>query len=80
MESPKYLLSKKLTSNKQMEDDDVQITHLCSTGYLTKVTLLSCIMWFSLYLVYYGLVLRMDRLGTNIYIDSVRLTFKGSLF
>lgn len=47
------------------------IVDLFSAPAIRRISLLLYIVWFSTYLVYYGLVLNLSNLGGNIYLNSI---------
>ncbi|XP_014270701.1 organic cation transporter protein isoform X2 [Halyomorpha halys] len=44
---------------------------LFRTAYMRKISLLLYVVWFSVYLVYYGLVLNLSNLGGDVYVNSI---------
>lgn len=58
------------------DDDDVDseslgVLDLFKTAEMRKKSFLLYIIWFSVYLVYYGLVLNLENIGGDLYINSV---------
>lgn len=49
----------------------VRVSDLFRTKNIRKISLILYILWFSLYLVYYGLVLNLSNIGGNIYINTI---------
>ncbi|XP_050532555.1 organic cation transporter protein-like isoform X2 [Daktulosphaira vitifoliae] len=49
----------------------VRVLDLFRTKTIRKISLVLYILWFSLYLVYYGLVLNLSNIGGNIYINTI---------
>lgn len=49
----------------------VKVSDLFRTKNIRKISLVLYILWFSLYLVYYGLVLNLSNIGGNIYINTI---------
>lgn len=49
----------------------VRVTDLFRTKNIRKISLVLYILWFSLYLVYYGLVLNLSNIGGNIYLNTI---------
>ncbi|KAL5233088.1 hypothetical protein ACI65C_000498 [Semiaphis heraclei] len=49
----------------------VRVSDLFRTKNIRKISLVLYILWFSLYLVYYGLVLNLSNIGGNIYINTI---------
>lgn len=49
----------------------VRVLDLFRTKNIRKISLVLYILWFSLYLVYYGLVLNLSNIGGNIYINTI---------
>lgn len=49
----------------------VRVSDLFRTKNIRKISLVLYILWFSLYLVYYGLVLNLSYIGGNIYINTI---------
>lgn len=55
----------------QEENKNVGVTNLFKTSSMRKKTLILFLVWFAVYLVYYGLVLNLGNLGGDLYINSV---------
>jgi hypothetical protein len=53
------------------EESGVGICELFHTKYLRLVTFCFLCIWFTMNLIYYGLVLNMNTFGGNIYLNSV---------
>lgn len=49
----------------------VGVLDLFRTAYMRRISLLLYVVWFSVYLVYYGLVLNLSNLGGDVYINSI---------
>lgn len=49
----------------------VRVSDLFRSKNIRKISLVLYILWFSLYLVYYGLVLNLSNIGGNIYINTI---------
>ncbi|VVC43030.1 Hypothetical protein CINCED_3A022033 [Cinara cedri] len=49
----------------------VRVSDLFRTKNIRKISLVLYILWFSLYLVYYGLVLNLSNIGGNIFINTI---------
>ncbi|XP_025407677.1 organic cation transporter protein-like isoform X3 [Sipha flava] len=49
----------------------VRVSDLFRTKNIRKISLVLYILWFSLYLVYYGLVLNLSNIGGNIYVNTI---------
>lgn len=49
----------------------VRVSDLFRTKNIRKISLVLYILWFSLYLVYYGLVLNLSNIGGNIYLNTI---------
>lgn len=52
-------------------DDTAGVLDLFRTPKMRKITLLLSIIWFTVYLIYYGLVLNVGNIGGDLYINSV---------
>lgn len=63
----------KLLKPPPYEVNDQGCLKLFHSKYLRLVTICFLIIWFSMNLVYYGLVLNMGAFGGNIYLTSVSL-------
>lgn len=64
-------IDKKLMPATTVEPESGSVMDLFKTHQLRKNTFLLFIIWFSVYLVYYGLVLNVGNIGGDIYINSV---------
>lgn len=64
-------IDKKLLPTASIEPESGRVMDLFKTYELRKNTFLLFVIWFSVYLVYYGLVLNMGNIGGDIYINSV---------
>lgn len=53
------------------DDTNASVTELFKSKYLRLVTFCFLCIWFTMNLVYYGLVLNMNTFGGNIYVNSV---------
>nr|CAI5859704.1 unnamed protein product [Callosobruchus analis] len=51
--------------------ENVSVLDLFKTIQMRKKTLCLFLIWFSVYLVYYGLVLNLGNIGGNLYVNSV---------
>lgn len=51
--------------------ENVNVLDLFKTQQMRKKTLCLFLIWFTIYLVYYGLVLNLANIGGNLYINSV---------
>ncbi|KAL1509462.1 hypothetical protein ABEB36_004191 [Hypothenemus hampei] len=61
-----------IMSNEQQENKNkVGVGDLFKTANMRKKTLILFLIWFGVYLVYYGLVLNLGNLGGDLYINSV---------
>lgn len=54
---------------------NASVVELFKTKYLRLVTFCFLCIWFTMNLVYYGLVLNMNSFGGNIYVNSVSLDY-----
>ncbi|CAG9773021.1 unnamed protein product [Ceutorhynchus assimilis] len=54
-----------------VENHNVGVTDLFKTAYMRKKTLILFLIWFGVYLVYYGLVLNLGNMGGDLYVNSV---------
>lgn len=64
---------KKLAANSNentKQDESAGIMDLFKTAHMRKNTLCLFVIWFSVYLVYYGLVLNVGNLGGDLYVNS----------
>lgn len=53
------------------EAESLGVKNLFLTAEMRKKTLLLAIIWFSVYLLYYGLVLNLANIGGNLYVNSI---------
>nr|XP_022904017.1 organic cation transporter protein-like isoform X1 [Onthophagus taurus] len=60
-----------MDDNKGGEEPKVSVWDLFKTREMTKTTILLSIIWFVVYLIYYGITLNMQNIGGDIYINSV---------
>lgn len=60
-----------LPCESDSETESVNVMDLFKTRQMRKKTFLLFIIWFSVYLVYYGLVLNLGNIGGDLYINSV---------
>lgn len=64
-------LDKQLLPNSMEPVESVGIMDLFRTPKMRKITILLLMIWFVIYLVYYGLVLNVSNIGGDIYLNSV---------
>jgi hypothetical protein len=64
-------LDKYLKPPCNFEQESSGVVELFRTKYLRLVTFCFLCIWFTMNLVYYGLVLNMNSFGGNIYVNSV---------
>lgn len=62
--------SHKQAPPQEEESVNVGILTLFKTAEIRKISLLLYVIWFALYLVYYGLVLNLASLGGDIYVNT----------
>jgi MFS family permease len=60
-----------LPNENDTETESVNVMDLFKTRQMRKKTLLLFVIWFSVYLVYYGLVLNLGNIGGDLYINSI---------
>ncbi|KAJ3665869.1 hypothetical protein Zmor_001334 [Zophobas morio] len=60
-----------LPCETECDTESVNVMDLFKTRQMRKKTLLLFVIWFSVYLVYYGLVLNLGNIGGDLYINSV---------
>jgi OCT family organic cation transporter-like MFS transporter 4/5 len=65
----------KILKPPKAEDTETGVWELFSSPYLRRVTSCFLCIWFTMNLVYYGLVLNMSSFGGNIYVNSVSFFF-----
>lgn len=65
-------LDKLLKPPINQEEDNQEVSELFKSKYLRLITFCFLCIWFTMNLVYYGLVLNMNTFGGNIYLNSVR--------
>jgi OCT family organic cation transporter-like MFS transporter 4/5 len=63
-----------LPNENDTETESVNVMDLFKTRQMRKKTLLLFVIWFSVYLVYYGLVLNLGNIGGDLYINSVSVS------
>lgn len=64
-------IDKKIHPSSVVETESAGVMDLFRTRRLRRNTLLLFVIWFSVYLVYYGLVLNVGNIGGDLYINSV---------
>lgn len=74
-ELPRNLNKQIIPIEKSNNGESVNVLDLFKTKQIRKKTLLLFVIWFSVYLVYYGLVLNLGNIGGNLYINSVYLPY-----
>lgn len=72
-ELPENISKQIIPTEKSNNSDSVNVLDLFKTKQIRKKTLLLFVIWFSVYLVYYGLVLNLGNIGGNLYINSVNM-------
>ncbi|XP_075227145.1 organic cation transporter protein-like isoform X2 [Lycorma delicatula] len=65
------LLKQSISKVESTEAPKVGLGDLFRTPRIRKISLVLYIVWFSVYLIYYGVVLNLSSLGGNIYINSI---------
>ncbi|XP_017782628.1 PREDICTED: organic cation transporter protein-like isoform X2 [Nicrophorus vespilloides] len=70
-ELPLNLDKQLLPANTKIQTESVGIMDLFKTPKMRKITLLLFVIWFSVYLVYYGLVLNVGNIGGDLYVNSI---------
>lgn len=68
----------KLLQQEVVEEEGgehVNVLDLFKTRLMRKKTLCLSLIWFGIYLVYYGLVLNLANIGGNLYINAVSIKF-----
>lgn len=68
-------IDKQLQPASYGEQPSAGVMDLFRAKQIRKNTLLLFVIWFSVYLAYYGLVLNMGKIGGNLYINSVSTSF-----
>lgn len=63
-----------LPTETDEKTESVNVMDLFKTRQMRKKTLLLFVIWFSVYLVYYGLVLNLGNIGGDLYINSVSIS------
>lgn len=64
-------IDKMILPSSSTPSESLGVMDLFKTRQLRKKTLFLFIIWFSVYLVYYGLVLNVGNIGGDLYINSV---------
>lgn len=59
-------------------EESAGVLDLFRTPKMRKITLLLSVIWFAVYLIYYGLVLNVGNIGGDLYINSVSTNSKSS--
>lgn len=59
------------------EESNQSVSELFKSKYLRLITFCFLCIWFTMNLVYYGLVLNMNTFGGNIYLNSVNSVFNS---
>ncbi|XP_022192162.1 organic cation transporter protein isoform X2 [Nilaparvata lugens] len=65
------LLSRSISKVEMSESPKVGFGDLFRTPRIRKISLVLYVVWFTVYLIYYGVVLNLSSLGGNIYINSI---------
>jgi hypothetical protein len=73
-ELPANIDKQLLPNENDTETESVNVMDLFKTRQMRKKTLLLFVIWFSVYLVYYGLVLNLGNIGGDLYINSVSVS------
>lgn len=60
-----------LPQSSEEPTENVNVLDLFKTAQMRKKTMCLFLIWFSVYLVYYGLVLNLANIGGNLYVNSV---------
>ncbi|KAL3277159.1 hypothetical protein HHI36_012511 [Cryptolaemus montrouzieri] len=60
-----------MAPDKDAETESLGVLDLFKTSEMRKKSFLLYVIWFSVYLVYYGLVLNLENIGGDLYINSV---------
>lgn len=60
--------------------EEASVLDLFKTAKMRKTTFLLSIIWFDVYLIYYGIVLNMGNLGGDLYINSVRIFQNSKIY
>lgn len=68
-------LDKLLIPPRSDEDESDAVCNLFRTKYLRLVTFCFLCIWFTINLVYYGVILNMNSFGGNIYVTTVSFIF-----
>ncbi|KAJ8985369.1 hypothetical protein NQ317_008403 [Molorchus minor] len=68
---PPNLDKQLLPDSSDEPTEDVNVLDLFKTAQMRKKTICLFLIWFSVYLVYYGLVLNLGNIGGNLYVNSV---------
>lgn len=56
------------------ESSSQDVTYLFRSSYLRRISICFLCIWFTMNLVYYGIVLNMSSFGGNVYLNSVSCT------
>ncbi|XP_031334748.1 organic cation transporter protein-like [Photinus pyralis] len=64
-------LDKQLLTEPDLQTEKASVFDLFRTGRMRRTTFLLCIIWFSLYLLYYGIVLNLGNIGGDLYVNTV---------
>ncbi|KAJ8959922.1 hypothetical protein NQ314_006124 [Rhamnusium bicolor] len=70
-ELPPNIDKQLMPDSSEEPTEDVNVLDLFKTQQMRKKTLCLFLIWFSVYLVYYGLVLNLGNIGGNLYVNSV---------
>lgn len=57
------------------ESSSQDFTYLFRSGYLRRISICFFCIWFTMNLVYYGIILNMSSFGGNVYLNSVSWQF-----
>lgn len=65
------LLKQSLSSMKEESGKKVEVMDLWRTPLMRLISCVQYVVWFSVYLVYYGLVLNLSNIGGDVYVNTV---------
>lgn len=64
-------LDKQLLTDPEIQTEKASVLDLFRTARMRRTTFLLCTIWFSLYLLYYGIVLNLGNIGGDLYVNTV---------
>lgn len=67
----KHFTFQSISSMKEDSGKKVEVLDLWRTPLMRLISCVQYVVWFSVYLVYYGLVLNLSNIGGDVYVNTV---------